>query len=325
MTTVKGAPDGGGHNMKHIFIINPEAGKLDSSVRLRSEIEAVCPKYGIEPLICISEYKGYERETAEKMSVLFSNEEIRFYAVGGSGTFANVVSGIKNFALTEVACYPCGYSNDFLKCYTMDYSPFRSIENLINGRVDTVDVIESDVSAAPNFVLMGIGAKPLADNIIYNLLSLVNPNSMYVLNTITDVLTKKNYDYVIDIDGKDYSGKYTMVVCFNGICMGSCFIPSDKPRINDGYMNVMLIDEMSLFGRLGVFNYFKNARLDMLGNKGRLIRAKKVTMYAADKSPLQMNIDGEMYASASIPSTMRLMPARMKLVVPQEVHLPSVD
>lgn len=307
--------------MKHIFIINPVAGKVDASIRVRGEIETVCAKYGIEPLICISEYKGYERETAEKMCALFSNEEIRFYSIGGSGTLTHIISGIKNFSLTEVACYPCGYSNDLLKCYTRNYAPFRSIENLINGKVDTLDVIESNISRAPNFILMGIGTKLLKDNLIYNILSIVNPNGMYTLNTITDIFTKKSFDYVIDIDGKDYSGKYTMVVCFNGICMGGSFIPSFIPKLNDGHMDVMLIDEMTLFQRLGVFGYFKKGQLDRLGGKGRLIPAKKVTIYAADRTPLPLSFDGEIFLSPSIPTTIQLLPARLKFVVPQEANL----
>ena len=72
--------------MRHIFIINPNAGKYDISEKKRREIEEVCSKYGIDPLIWVSEYAGYEREITEKMCFLFSGEELRLYSIGGSGT-----------------------------------------------------------------------------------------------------------------------------------------------------------------------------------------------------------------------------------------------
>ena len=64
--------------MRHIFIINPAAGKKNITDRVRKEIDGVCARRGIHPLVFISEYNGYERFIAEKMCSLFIDEDIRF-------------------------------------------------------------------------------------------------------------------------------------------------------------------------------------------------------------------------------------------------------
>ena len=127
--------------MRHIFIINPVAGNKPQKENFYSEILDICRKNDIDPLVFISEYPGYEKEMTEKICALFPNEFLRFYSVGGSGTLVNIISGIKDFTRTEVACYPTGLSNDILKSYGDTAGEFKSLENLINGRVDYLDVI----------------------------------------------------------------------------------------------------------------------------------------------------------------------------------------
>ena len=78
--------------MRHIFIINPAAGRKNVTNRVRAEIEGVCARRGIAPLIFISEYNGYERFIAEKMCSIFTDEDIRFYCIGGSGTLTQTIS-----------------------------------------------------------------------------------------------------------------------------------------------------------------------------------------------------------------------------------------
>ena len=87
--------------MRHIFIINPAAGKHDISETIRTDIEKICAERNIDPLIFISEYAGYERDMTRKMCTLFSNEPIRFYSIGGSGTLYQIISGITNFETTD--------------------------------------------------------------------------------------------------------------------------------------------------------------------------------------------------------------------------------
>lgn len=311
--------------MRHIFIINPTAGKIDISVKMRREIEALCAKYNIDPLICISEYPGYEREMTKKMCSLFSNEQIRFYSIGGSGTLFQIISGINDFSNVEVACCAQGLTNDLLKCYGKNIQPFRSIEELINGKIQMLDLIEVADSKAVDFVYFGLGTTYFNDITFYQLTSLIDPLLSYTINIISDIVRNKWYDYEIYIDGKDYSGKYSLVACFNGFCMGGNVIPLPYARPNDGYLDFILIDAMPSLMQLFKLKAYSKGDLDRLGSCAHIVRGKKLVVARKDKSIVSLNCDGECVRSPERYVTMQLIPNCLKFVVPQSAEILPVE
>ena len=81
--------------MKHIFIINPAAGKYDHSQQFRKQIEEACGARGLAYEICVSKKPGDCRDIARKAAE--SGEEVRLYACGGDGTLNEVVNGVVGF------------------------------------------------------------------------------------------------------------------------------------------------------------------------------------------------------------------------------------
>lgn len=49
-----------------------------------------------------------------------------------------------------MAFYPCGLTNDFIKCFSGKEKRFHQIEELINGDVISVDYIQTNGSVALN-------------------------------------------------------------------------------------------------------------------------------------------------------------------------------
>ncbi|MBP5210167.1 MAG: hypothetical protein J6125_04820, partial [Clostridia bacterium] len=99
--------------MKHIFIVNPAAGKRDATPVVSRAVEAV---------------SGYDcelyRTTAPRDATRYvrlrcreSGEPMRFYACGGDGTINEVAEGTLGFPNASFSCYPCGSGNDFVKYY----------------------------------------------------------------------------------------------------------------------------------------------------------------------------------------------------------------
>lgn len=310
--------------MRHIFIINPAAGKNDVSVRIKAEIEAACAKHRIKPLIFISEYHNYEKEMTEKMCSLFSNEMIRFYSVGGSGTLTNIVSGIKDFETTEVACYPCGLTNDLLKCFG-NAEEFRSIEKLICGRTERIDTLRSDMMEMVDFTLLGLGSTYWNDVTFFQLLSHITPLLPYGINVLWDIITNKSYSYEITIDGRDYSGRYIMIVCFNGNCMGGNISPIRHPRPNDGYMDIVLMDDMKLWDELRLLVPFSKGQLNKLGSHALVVRAKKIEIARFDKSRIMLNCDGECSIVPKKHCRIEVEPSKLKFIVPQNSYILPIE
>ena len=141
--------------MKHIFIINPVAGGEDHSEEIRNEAEEICGELGLESLFFIVEHEGNEAQITEKVCDAFRGEKIRLYACGGSGTFQRVMEASRRFKDIELATYPCGFTNDILKCFK-DSKPFYDLRNIITGEPVALDVAEFDGIRFCNALSIGI-------------------------------------------------------------------------------------------------------------------------------------------------------------------------
>ena len=99
--------------MKHIFIINPAAGKADKTAEYTAKITAACE--GLDYEILLTQAPGdatrMAREAAE------TGREVRLYACGGDGTLNEVVAGAAGYDNAAVTCYVGGSGNDFVKIF----------------------------------------------------------------------------------------------------------------------------------------------------------------------------------------------------------------
>lgn len=305
--------------MRHIFIINPAAGKKDCGDKVRREIISACENNNIEPLIFISEYAGYEREMTERICDLFSGEELRFYSIGGSGTLANVVSGIRNYATTEVACYPAGLTNDLLKSYGRTADRFRSIEALINGRLEMLDMIDVNGYKTLDFTSFGLGNTCFNDALIFKLISAIRPYLNYSFSVVLDLLRNKCDKYNISIDGRDLTDEYAIAVCFNGMCMGGNVIPLKDPRPNDGTLDFLLVSKMSRLKQLKTFSDFARGKIHRHKDTMRIIKGRYAEISRDDGKLTVFNCDGECVRGMN--NVVKLANDRLRFIVPKEAKM----
>ena len=118
--------------MIHIFIVNPYAGEQTFADDLRAKLESI---ENLNYFVFNTRYAGYEKELVKKAYKIFEGEELRFYCCGGSGTMHNMLQGFDDLSKAEVAFYPCGLTNDYLKVFGKDMERFYDIEELINGEI----------------------------------------------------------------------------------------------------------------------------------------------------------------------------------------------
>ena len=71
----------GRETMKHVFIINPTAGKNDCTAELMSMAKGLAAGHGLDVDCILTKRPGHAMETARNLAQ--SGEEIRVYACGG--------------------------------------------------------------------------------------------------------------------------------------------------------------------------------------------------------------------------------------------------
>ena len=118
-------------SVKHIFIINPTAGKSDSRQKIYDMADSLRQKHGLDVQCILTKKQGHATELAQKLCE--SGEELRFYACGGDGTVNEVANGIIGYDNAAMSVIPVGTGNDFLKNFGDDAEKFRDAENLWDG------------------------------------------------------------------------------------------------------------------------------------------------------------------------------------------------
>ena len=99
--------------MRHVFLINPAAGKYDRTGEFTQTIRAACE--GLDYEILVSRAPGDCTHIAQ--AAASSGEPVRLYACGGDGTLNEVVNGAAGHANAAVTHFPGGSGNDFIKIF----------------------------------------------------------------------------------------------------------------------------------------------------------------------------------------------------------------
>ncbi|HOO28895.1 MAG TPA: diacylglycerol kinase family protein, partial [Lachnospiraceae bacterium] len=209
--------------MIHIFIINPVAGLRDRSENIRQFLER---KHDFSYLVFDTEKEGNETDIVKRMLRLFEDEKIRFYVCGGSGSFANAISGIeeKEFARVEMAHYPCGMTNDFIKNFGRSQNLFCNMDNLIRGEVLQVDYVKNIVPEGADpyhhvlFSTIGLTERVERFANRIKIVGSMNSGFLYLLSFMLTFLFNPTVEYTLEIDGEDCSGEYDMIYIGNSIC-----------------------------------------------------------------------------------------------------------
>ena len=101
--------------MKHLFIINPAAGKKETTAQLEKQLE----RLSFEHQVVYTEAAGDAQRIAAEAAA--TGEPLRIYACGGDGTLNEVVNGAAGHEHVAITCVPKGTGNDFLKVFGAGY------------------------------------------------------------------------------------------------------------------------------------------------------------------------------------------------------------
>ena len=117
--------------MRHIFIINPNAGKRDQTARIYDMADRLRDRHGLACECMLTDRPWAAAEMACRLAE--TGEELRLYACGGDGTIHEVANGIAGFSNAAMTAIPTGTGNDFLKNFGADAARFADAENLWDG------------------------------------------------------------------------------------------------------------------------------------------------------------------------------------------------
>lgn len=230
--------------MKHIFIINPTAGKSDSRQKIYDMADSLRQKHGLDVQCILTKKQGHATELARKLCE--SGEELRFYACGGDGTVNEVANGIIGYDNAAMSVIPVGTGNDFLKNFGDDAEKFRDAENLWNGPQFPMDAIDVNGRVALTIACSGIDARVAKDVHKYSESPLLDGKGSYIYSLAVNFLFKGiGTHWTITLDDVTTEGDWSLVSVCNGRYYGGGFMPVAEARMDDGVLNTLVVREVN--------------------------------------------------------------------------------
>lgn len=295
--------------MKHVFIINPKAGKGKSG-SIISEIEVACKQrnadYEIHYTTGIGDGESYAKKVAER------NEPVRIYACGGDGTLYDVVNGTIGHENVEIASIPVGSGNDFIRLFGTKES-FLNIGAHMDGKIITLDAINCNGKYAINQCSMGFDANVCDKQSSFKKIPWLNGESAYVASLLYCFVKKITNVFTIQIDD---GAPETMSVLFtyvgNSRWYGGGFMAAPLAMPDDGLMDIVIVKkDISRLQMLPLIPKYKNGQ--HLGwNRTTFKRARKIKITSEETSVV--NVDGEIqYVKEAV---MTLVDKAVKFVIP---------
>ena len=202
--------------MKHVFIINPTAGKSDSRQKIYDMAEKLRQDHGLEVQCLLTKKQGHATEIARRLCQ--SGEELRFYACGGDGTVNEVANGIIGYDNASMTVIPVGTGNDFLKNFgPEDMEKFRDAENLWDAPQFPIDAIDVNGRIALTIACSGIDARVAKDVHNFSESPILDGKSSYIVSLMVNFLFKGiGSHWTVELDGEAVEDDYALVAVCNG-------------------------------------------------------------------------------------------------------------
>jgi diacylglycerol kinase (ATP) len=292
-----------------LIITNPQSGNgrgPDLAVRASDSLLAD----GWDAEAVVTEAPGDARriayERARDFDVIFS--------CGGDGTLNEVLSGLVDQDVI-VGIVPAGTANDLARTVGISLDPAQAIAQLTPGHPQPIDLLEIDNGEDWSVVAVGAGvdartvrrARELGDTLI--------GRAAYLAAVTTELGERIVTPMAIEVDDSSWEGDALFVQVANCPNHGGGFTVAPGARIDDGLLDVVLVEEVGHARALEMIPLIYAGR-HVEAPEVRRWQAREVRISQPEGHP--MIIDGEVVERASV--QIRVAPGRIRLWLPDEAH-----
>lgn len=303
--------------MIHIFIINPFAGDKTFADDLRSKLKNI---KNLNYFVFNTRYAGYEIELVKKIQHIFEDEPLRFYCCGGSGTMRNMLNGFENLSDVEIAFYPCGLTNDFLKMFGEDEKRFYDIEELIDGEVIDVDYIKSNHGVSLNTLSTGLDSNCIQKMDDFRVLSFLGNSVPYTLSLLYSIFVSQTHIYEVTFDDRRFKGKFAEIYIGNGSVFGGNMYFAENTRIDDGEGIFRVVGNKRGFSLLSALMKIVGKKYNAYKDIMLCGECKKVSFRRMNGKPFTINQDGDLIKNIDFCEA-EIVHKGLHLIVPKGVQL----
>ncbi len=244
--------------IKHVFILNPVAGKRAGKSDLQAQIEQVCQARSVDFEIhqtdAVGEATAYVRRTCER----YPDTQLRFYACGGDGTLSEVVNGAYGYANAAVGVVPVGTGNDFARNFEGKQA-FLDIDAQLDGQTHKVDLIRYNDRLCVNMINIGFDCEVVKLTAKLKKSKLLPASVGYIAGLVLTLIRKPGVKASISVDGAAPEQRRMLLTSVaNGAWCGGGFHSSPLAHLQDGVLDMLMIKNVTRVRFLSLVGAYKS-------------------------------------------------------------------
>ncbi|MCK4934029.1 MAG: diacylglycerol kinase family lipid kinase [Simkaniaceae bacterium] len=288
---------------KILFIINPKAG-----ISKKSTTEAAIVKHLDHDQFNykIAYTKGPKDATLISNKAVLEKTDI-IVAVGGDGTVNEVAKGLIATQST-LAIIPKGSGNGLarhLKIPMREKNAIKLINELHCKHIDTVRINDDSYIG-----VAGVGFDAQV-SLAFEKFGKRGPAS-YLMVVISELQRYQPKEYELVIDGTLVHEQAFLITFANSAQYGNNVIIAPQARIDDGFLDVMIIKDFPKHATAGIVHELLNKKLD----NSKYTKTYRCQEVIIKKPYSQIHIDGEP-SSYTESVFIRVMPSSLKILTPE--------
>ncbi|MBT8073005.1 MAG: diacylglycerol kinase family lipid kinase [Xanthomonadales bacterium] len=231
--------------MKLLIIFNPKAA-YGRSVKKLEHIKSRFAGLGIDAKFLPTGHPGHGKELVAGTDLAAFDGLV---AAGGDGTLFEVLNGLYSHPKADripVGLIPIGTGNAFARELDLEPDAWQEAVDLLHrGQTRLIDVVE--VKAADlgfyylNTLHMGFS---VTAGLVAQKLKFFG-RAAYTMATLWQVLNKRSYPLVMEIDGAVVRSDNVFVTISNSRYTGTHFLIAPGASIDDGLLDVTLLQDLS--------------------------------------------------------------------------------
>lgn len=302
--------------MKHLFVVNPIAGKMKLEEKLKriSSVISGLPD-GVLTGSSFEVYvtKGRMDACAKVRGEAVEGTDLRVYACGGDGTLNECVNGAAGRSNVAVTGWPIGTGNDFVRTFGQEQKKFRDLAALITGEVRPLDLIDCNGRMSINICSVGADARVGGDVHKYSDIPIIGGAAGYVISTAANYIKGLSSEMTVLTEGMSCGPELNMVCACNGRYYGGGFNPVTDAMPDDGLMDCLIVSGVNRLNFLGAILGYARGKYERYPQYITHVRTRELTIEAKNEEVI--NLDGEIEHGKHI--VFRMVPQGIRYIFPR--------
>lgn len=266
----------------------------------------------VDKIRSVFESVGYELHVTKEKSELLditaqvtSQKGNSVIILGGDGTLHDALNSFVDFENNALGLIPLGTGNDFAEAAHIPTDVKKAAELIVNGTPRYIDFIEFD-SGLRSLNAFGTGIDVDVLERAYSGKSI--KRSKYLRALIVSLIKFRSHNFTVFANGKEEKHFGLIAAVGNGKQFGGGIKMFPDAKIDDGYLDLIIVDYISKPKMIGGFLKLMRGKVNKI-KQATVMKVKEVE-FIPDSENFIFQADGELYCN--IPMKARIVENKLK-------------